>query len=346
MYTERYLINQCTRGNTLYAMKKSDVNQFLEEFNDYYTLETVKTDFSQYILSLRVYPISFNISDTRNPWGFDHIDNIHLGDKYCEAQGYKRVEDSYSLGVFTSGVSYVDLVDDDDYEWLSYSPYATANLYIPFCGYHEIDINAIMQKYVQTEFCIDVATGICTVYLFVSDTFEGTNARVVYQTSFQIGIDCPFSSDGEGLRSRVQTYNLIKDSINAVGSIVMGGATTGKAGAVIGAVSGATNIANNYLQNSPRLLMGGSYDGVWNRTIEDLTPHIIIAYRDITSFSKSSFVEYRGNKTFKPVTTLSGAQCTGFTQMLDVHLDNFPTATSSELEELRELLLSGVRLPT
>lgn len=346
-YNKRFTTNQSNEGNVIYGISKSNLNTFLSELNDFDGLGSLFTDFSQYIVSLRAYPINFGLLPT-----IQQTENfIKVGTKTCESAKGVVFSTSETLQTFSTSLTYIDWVNDGGapYRWLSLEPYASAQIYLPFHGYIDIDLSSIMGRWIQVQYCIDFLTGLCTTYVwsYGDDSVLSEDAFVAYQSSFQMGVDCPFSSDGEGLRQRVNTYTWIKDVLVEWPAKSLGGMTGGWMGAVSSGAQATENTIDTTLQNSPRLIRGGSYSGSWNRTIESFTPHIIIAHKDAPSSlglgANSIFRFERGYKYIKPVTTISSF-CSGFTKMIEVHLENIPTATKQELDEIEQLLMDGVRL--
>lgn len=343
MYNKKYNVNIVSAGNVVYAMNKDELNSLMENLNNVDFSDWVPylfTDFSQFLISVRAYPMNLANVVPQNPSA------VKVGYRDVPNTTGRQFREQQTLSVWTSiGRKHIDLLQSADLRWMSLNPYVSVELYLPFNGYHKIDVNAIMDKYLSVEYCVDFLTGLCTAYLWAYDD-ESTESegRVVFQTEFQLGVDAPFSSDGEGLRQRQVLTSGINSILGIISGGVSGGASGGATGFVAGAVGGFTSgIADVFKAGSPFVLTGGSYGGSWNRTIEDFIPHLIIAYKQPVDYSVETFKKYRGTKVFKPVDDLT--DCYGYTQIYDIHLEGLETATAEELDSIRNLLTSGIILP-
>lgn len=343
MYNKKYNVDVASAGNVLYAMDKNELNSLMTNLNNVDFSDWIPylfTDFSQFLISIRAYPMNLANVVPQDP------SIVRVGYREVPNTTGRQFRESQTLSVWTSlSRTHIELLQPAELKWMSLDPYVSVELYLPFNGYHRIDVNAIMDKYLSVEYCIDFLTGMCTSYLWAYDDDSTESVgRVVFQTEFQMGVDAPFTSDGEGLRKRQTLSNGINGILGVISGAVSGGSSGGSAGAVIGAVSGAVSGSMDVLKaGAPFVLTGGSYSGSWNRTIEDFIPHLVIAYKQPVDYSVDTFKKYRGTKVFKPVEDLT--DCYGYTQVFDVHLEGFGTATAEELDSIRNLLASGIILP-
>lgn len=358
---EKYSINQNTTGNKCYILSKEKVNSLLQEINSFDALSSLFTDFSQYILSLRIYPTDFEYyvkhGYTENPWGLDVTGgilpaltnhNVHVGDKITEVQGALRKEDNYSLAHFSTGRMYIEPINPEWLMWSNYEPYVTAKIYLPMSsGYHDLDVNSIMGRYVQIQFYVDISTGMMNVYVVSYNSATGTPAssdeRLEYSTSYQFGVDCPFSSDGEGLRNRIQAYTWIKDIGLDWYSSVMGGVSGGWMGMSAGGARATANTIDKSVQNAPKLIKGGSYSGNWLQTTMDFQPHILLGYKNPAITNPNIYAHTTGLCTYKTVNNLTDTY--GYTVLESAHLPEYVGMLTEEAEEIERLLTSGVILP-
>lgn len=343
MYNKKYNVDVASLGNVLYAMNKDELNSMMENLNNVDFSDWIPylfTDFSQFLIAIRAYPMNLANVVPQEPSA------VQVGYREVPNTTGRQFQESQTLFVCTSlRRTHIELLQPAQLRWMSLDPYVSVELYLPFNGYHRIDVNAIMDKYLSVEYCIDFLTGMCTSYLWAyDDDSTASVGRVVFQTEFQMGVDAPFSSDGEGLRKRQTLTN----GVNAILGIISGGVSGGSSGGTVGFISGAlggftSGLSDIAKAGAPFVLTGGSYSGSWNRTIEDFIPHLIIAYKQPVDYSVDTFKKYRGTKVFKPVDDLT--DCYGYTQVYDAHLEGFGTATAEELDNIRNLLASGIILP-
>lgn len=350
MYSLRYSNYPSSLGNRVYAVNLLRLNYFFSDLNDLDLSDWTPylfTDFSQYVLNVHAYPI--------NVGGFidsENEQNIFIGGRQLPTANGKLFDEESLVDIYTSDVmTKIPLLNDSDVKWMSFDPYVKAEIYLPYCGYQPLDVNAIMDKYVSVQYCIDYMTGMCSVYVWSYDDVIQSNGRIVYQTDFKIAVDVPYSFDSAGINERQSALAAIKGSINAITGGVVGagaGSNGGIGGAIAGGIvgtvkGGASGLEDWYKAAAPYLQSGGTASGSWTHTVEDFTPHIILAYKQPVDYSVDTFKKYRGTKVFKPVEDLT--DCYGYTQVFDVHLEGFGTATADELDSIRNLLASGIILP-
>ena len=361
-FEERYQVSQVTNGSKIYILNKKNLNTFLKELNDYSELSTLFTDFSQYVISLRVYPISFIGIGTAvsNPWKIalnptpsgpaDIIfkTKIQIGNKrFKGAQAATRIENDYSLAEFETTRIYIDLLFPD-YTWLkwtSYKPFVTAQLYLPMYGYVDIDINSIMERYIQLRYFVDIGTGMCNVYVLSYPSSTGNDGeRLELIKSYKLGVDCPWSTSNKDMVERERLFIAIKDVFTEWPAAVVGGAMTGGvAGAIMQGAKATGDTIEEVLRVTPGLLKGGSYEGNWLQTTMDFTPHIMLAYKQPVILDDLPYKNIKGISVFEPVDNLQNTG--GYTVMTNVHVRNSGVMFDTEVEELTQLLTSGVILP-
>lgn len=333
----------------MYAITQVQLQHFFSDLNDLDLSEWTPylfTNFAQFVLGIKAFPIDF-----RTLYTYSNR-NIRVGGRELPyTEGLLLRDDSMLILANTRDYIHIDLLNDSDVKWMSYDPYVKAEIYLPYCGYMPLDVNAIMDKYLRVQYAVDVLSGSCTAFVWAYDNIIESGARVVLRTEFQLAVDVPYSFDSAGINERQSALAAIKGSINAITGGVVGagaGSNGGIGGAIAGGIvgtvkGGASGLEDWYKAAAPSLQTGGSYSGSWAKTIEPYTPHIILAYKQPVDYSVDIFKKYRGTKVFKPVDDLT--DCYGYTQVYDVHLEGFGTATAEELDSIRNLLASGIILP-
>lgn len=158
---------------------------------------------------------------------------------------------------------------------------------------------------------VDVITGACVAEISVQ---RDAHKSVIYTYS----------------GSAIVSYPLSSGSYSGVISAAVGVAASIMSGSVLGAVASAS-------MARAKTEVGGSFSGAPG-AMGGKKPYLIIT-RPISklAYGENTFDGYPSGET-----NLIG-NCIGFIKCFDVHL-RIDTATDKELDEIRELLLSGVRL--
>ena len=179
---------------TYWAMSQTEVNKLADDlFNDTF-IDTISNSIKFYggnpidaIMSLRLYP--FNISDL----GINaNTAKVKLFGKETTASG-NILSTNYSgiinFGTCTLAERYGNFLD--------YSPYTKAQLYIPYCKTVDIDISICIKKTISVKVIVDVTTGECCAVVYAD------NIPIAYSNG-KIGIDIPLTgSSTAGIGSSI-----------------------------------------------------------------------------------------------------------------------------------------------
>ena len=208
--------------------------------------------------------------------------------------------------------------------YLDYSPYTTAEIYLPFIGFQRLNINDVIGKTVSVVYNIDMLSGICTALVKV-------DGNTMYSYSGNMAMFLPLSA---GNWARMMT-----PIFGAVGGIASMGA--GIAGVMSGssllgstatAVSGAKSLGNlegNAVSRSGEISGNAGILG-------DYQPFIVVT-RPINDrpSTYNSNIGQTYNKSVQ-LGTLSG-----FTIVDEAHVEGM-SATETEKNEIERLLKEGV----
>lgn len=200
--------------------------------------------------------------------------------------------------------------------YLDYSPYTQAEIYLPFIGIHPMTIDDIMGKPVHVVYHIDVLSGACCAYI-------KCGGSVLYSFVGQCSCSIPISSN--------DWTNVINGTISIAASIGTMVATGGASApmAIPGMAATATNSLKPTVEKSGAMGGMGGMLGVQN-------PYIILTR------PKQAIPAYQNRFTGYPsFITKSLSECSGYTEVESIHLENVP-ATDGELQEINDLLKSGV----
>ena len=208
--------------------------------------------------------------------------------------------------------------------YLDYSPYTTAEIYLPFIGFQRLNINDIMGKTVSVVYNIDMLSGICTALVKVDDT-------TMYSYSGNMAMFLPLSA-GNWARMMTPIFGAVGGAASMGAGIagVMSGSSL--LGSTATAVSGAKSLGNlegNAVSRSGEISGNAGILG-------DYQPFIVVT-RPINDrpSTYNSNIGQTYNKSVQ-LGTLSG-----FTVVDEAHVEGM-TATDAEKKEIERLLKEGV----
>ena len=196
---------------------------------------------------------------------------------------------------------------------MDYAPFTSVRVYLPFIGIVPLNVADIMRSKISIKYTVDVITGACIAEISVK---RDGNKSVIYTYS----------------GSAIVTYPVSAGSYAGViqGALSMAAGLLGGASAVPTVIRGATSM---HADTS----ISGSFSGSAG-AMGCKKPYLIIS-RPISNLAKDD-ASFEGYPSSAKV--LIG-ECVGFIKCYEVHL-RINTASDAELDEIRQLLLSGVRL--
>lgn len=207
--------------------------------------------------------------------------------------------------------------------YLDYSPYTTAEIYLPFIGFKSLNINDVMGKTVSVNYNIDMLSGTCTAIVKV-------DGNSMYSYSGNMALFLPLSA---GNWARMMTS--IFGAVGGVASIGAGVAGVMSGSALLGstaAVSGARTLGNlesNSVSRSGKISGNAGILG-------DYQPFIVIT-RPIND--KPSTYNSNIGQTYNKSVQLG--TLSGFTVVDEAHIEGM-SATETEKKEIERLLKEGV----
>ena len=179
------------------------------------------------VVSIKLYP--FNLAQVATSGAYQ---TIYVGK---ESTGIQARAVSQSTFILDLGSMHYDV--GDKLAFLNFEPYATAHLYIPFCGVISLSPTEIIDKDISVKMIVDIVTGACTGVLFLD------GIAYAYKDG-SIGVDVPITGTNmsQYLSSVIGTTMAGGTAGAAVGG-VLAGAIANPAGAVavqaVGGVIGA-----------------------------------------------------------------------------------------------------------
>lgn len=202
--------------------------------------------------------------------------------------------------------------------YLDYSPFTKAEIYLPYCGIHAIDIDDIMGKTVNVVYHVDILTGACMAYVKCGNS-------VLYSFIGQCSTSIPVTgSDWTNM------INGVLNATTAIGSMAATGGLTAPA-----AASAFTSLAVNCIK--PSIERSGSLSGTGGMMGNQVPYLILTRPRQAMPELQNKFIGY---PSF--ITSYLG-DLSGYTEVDSIHLEEIP-ATDTEISEIERLLKSGVIL--
>lgn len=207
-----------------------------------------------------------------------------------------------------------DIVINEYYaSYLDYSPYTKINIYLPFIGDRQLNIDEVMNKTINVKYRFDLASGDCIAFISVNDS-------VLYSYSGNCAARIPLSANNWG-----GLMPSLLSGITAVGSAAAGIPALGTAAALAVATMKENISHTGNIQGSAGLM------GIQ-------TPYIIINRpRQAFPLNQNKFTGYPS------FMTESLYSLNGYTEIEACNLSNIP-ATGDELIEIDRLLKGGVLL--
>ena len=292
---------------TYWAMSQTEVNKLADDlFNDTF-IDTISNSITFYggnpidaIMSLRLYP--FNISDL----GINtSAAKVKLFGKETTASG-NILSTNYSgiidFGTCTLAERYGNFLD--------YSPYTRAQLYIPYCKTVDIDISICIKKTISVKVIVDVTTGECCAVVYAD------NIPIAYSNG-KIGIDIPLTgSSTAGIGSSI--ISAIPNFYNQTSA----------------ALSSALSITNGLLSSENKIIKQGNSSvatGLWQ---PKNCYFLIKRSQPVVPTNYGHTIGYLTN-TKKQI-----GSCTGYTICSNVDVDGL-YCTENEKEMLKGIMESG-----
>jgi hypothetical protein len=193
--------------------------------------------------------------------------------------------------------------------FLDFAPYTKLMLYLPFYGVTELDCSVYMGRRLSVSYIIDVVVGSCLINVYA-------NGILTNQFSSQVGVDIPITASN---RAQVESA-IVSNSLKSIVTADIGGLADSL-------ISGGFSKYHTQVSGSPSSACG---------MYAYKNPMIIVdrpSYSEIVGYSHSVGRICLQHKQIRSLR--------GYTEMSDsIDLTGIP-ATSTELEEIKNILTSG-----
>lgn len=237
--------------------------------------------------------------------------------------------------------------------YLDYSPYSKAHVYLPFIGIQELNVDDIVGHAVNITYRIDEYNGSCIAMITVAKVTEVNGEEVeysntMYQFSGNCSVELPLAGGSQAsIKAGMMTADAYQNAgmigavgnlIGGLGSLLMGslaGTISGIGGAVQGAAYAQAQHTANMLSGKSTVQKSGTF-GSSHGALGIKTPFITVTRPK--QIQVPDYNELYGYQAHKMVYI---GDCTGFLRCREVHVIS-ATASNEEKALIEQLLKTGV----
>lgn len=313
-----------TAAYNRYWLKGSDINSlqsFL--FSDTF-LNDVKrlwTDPAEYMIKLAYYPfdgVAHDYNGTTNA-------TVSIGGIASAISGFAML-DNYN-NKFLGGT-----LDITEYygTYLDYSPYTTAEIYIPYIGYRQINLSDVMGKTLEIQYAVDFDTGILTAFVLSDST-----PLTMYSAPFGVEVALSGSNANQVAQS---VLGMVGNVVSAAGGVVSLITSAGASAPV--AIPQITGAAGNLVNQVMNLDISPRNFGSPSPTTALYAPQqpFIVLHRPITA-EPADFAALNGYAA-----GYSGlvSSFSGYLKASSVKLSSNTKVSQAEQQEIISLLMGGI----
>ena len=146
-----------SKSTTFYALRPENMIDLLDYINglSWQIVENVSNDPGSFITSVRIYPFDFTATDSGN---VAQDTSIKLGRWECDLNQGGMTSDScyrltsgykthFNLGTYTFTPYFNNFLD--------YTPYTKYELYLPYCGFVDMDATEYTGKTISIDYILD-----------------------------------------------------------------------------------------------------------------------------------------------------------------------------------------------
>lgn len=311
-------------ANSAFILNYAAVDQLYNEFNNPGFLTAFANMYANApmdgVYALRAYPIDFrnlfNMSE-------DDKDLLQIGTYKTNIEGFLVPSELDAKFLLWGGK--LDFVNE--YEWWNYDD--TVLIFIPMLGFKEFAPEDVYGYYIRFQYSVNYNTGSATVFV---DRNNGTNTvwQMFKTFSCKLGVELPLSQSNAIEQGTQAALGLISTAV---------GAAMGNVGAMLGGLSA---VASNRLQISHSEGDSGPITLMYrNEKVDLLQPFALIGRKN--KKEPDNYLHTYG-KPLNETYVLEDLVDSGFTQVDEVHMDGFATATKTEIDEVANKLKGGVIL--
>jgi len=204
--------------------------------------------------------------------------------------------------------------------FLNKAPYTTLQLWLPYCGFQDIDSSLVVGNTCYLDVIIDFVTGNLMYYLSVDDP-NGTDKSLIYTWNGNCSVEMPLTGEDYGRK--------VSGFLNAGLQTMTSFVTDNPVGLVNSSETGLQAATNNYYRNKGNTTGNNGFTGIQY-------PYIVLSYPKLHVPSNYNHVNGRPLNQTRDFSTIQG-----YTEIDNVIVD-IPDASDTEKEMILEKLKSGV----
>ena len=324
-----------------FADTVGNLSVVLDQINAMRLVQSLLGDYSAYntfFKGLVVYPI--NLKDFSK---YPEPANVTIYKEDLETHEFSPIVLSAQGSHIANNSPYMIVADfslPSPSNFLDLNPYTHYEVYLPFYGYHELDINQVAGHRILIYYSATFETGAGEVYIY-----DYTAERLVFSSSVQIGISIALpSTNAQELQTQKNAaqLNLI---LGLVGSGVgmLGSAATGNAFGLANSGLSAVSSLTGYVNQTSMMFQKAqtTHNGPAGALYAPLEVRLRITRTPPRNGLDLADFAHQFGRPLRQVRRLSDLQ--GFTQIAKVHLEGID-ALDKEKEEIESSLISGVIL--
>ena len=219
-------------------------------------------------------------------------------------------------------------------------------IYIPFVGWVQIDINTVYGKEVLVYYTVDFDTGISTAYIY-----SKTDQKVIWSGNCQIGIRLPLvttNADELARQKQATALNLLMGTLTSAFSIGVG-AYSGNALAVVGGAMGlgktlVSGVNNLNMMIERAQINYGSGDNALYSPMEVIVRKVTHTALLTTQAENDNYYHINGYP-YRKYVSISSLSNDKYMEVGEIHFDaKGYDIYSTEIDEIVALLKNGVIL--
>lgn len=229
--------------------------------------------------------------------------------------------------------------------YLDYSPYSQAYIYLPFIGINEVSIDDIVGHAVNIKYRVDAYSGSCIAMIFVA---KGNYQNLCYQFAGNCAVEVPMAGGSQAAikAAEMQAEAYARAAMVSAGGHLLGGIGSALMGSLGGAISSIGGIAGDYanakagveaarVANKSSVQHSGQF-GASHGAMGEKIPFIII--RNPIQVKVVNYNEDYGFPAHKRVIV---GGCRGYLRVREVNVIS-AHATDDEKAAIEALLKNGV----
>lgn len=202
--------------------------------------------------------------------------------------------------------------------YLDYDPYTNIEIYLPYIGVRSLKADEVVGHTLSVNYWVDILSGACVAWLDI-------DGHLMYTFMGQCATSIPVASG--------DWTNIINGVLSVIGGAVGGAVKGGVGGAIAGGVSSASAVA--VTEGKISVERSGTISSAGG-LLSYQKPFLIFSAPRLCKPANQNV--YEGYPAY---VTMQIGNLSGFTQIELVHITGI-YGTDSELDEIKELLLSGV----